>query len=62
MGPEASRKLHEGVASASALRSARSALEVLREAAAEGLELVCSSGQAGYTGVAVMRGGSSPPS
>ena len=30
---------------------------MLREAAAEGLELVCSKGQSGYAGVAVMRGG-----
>ena len=31
--------------------------QVLREAAAEGLELVCSKNQAGYAGVTVMRGG-----
>ena len=31
--------------------------QVLREAAAEGLELVCSRNQAGYAGVTVMRGG-----
>ena len=30
---------------------------MLREAAAEGLELVCSKAQSGYAGVAVMRGG-----
>ena len=32
-------------------------MDVLREAAAEGLELVCSSCQSGYAHVAVMRGG-----